>query len=132
MTLKNLFRAPSARMLAERELEEADRSLLAAQAGREYAEAMCTYHEARIARLRSFLAPTGRMPGAGSVRGVADQEAAVRRKNFEAFAARTSDLNTLPSAPTSAKYGAQTQEEQEATIARFQREYNKNATQTSL
>lgn len=53
--LRELLTPPQADVLAKRELEEALRSLLVAQAGREYAEAMCTYHRARIARLRAFL-----------------------------------------------------------------------------
>lgn len=49
------FRSPSAETLALRELEEAKRKLLEAQTAREYAESMCTYHEARIKRLSAYL-----------------------------------------------------------------------------
>ena len=49
------FRLPSAEVLALRELEEAKRKLLDAQSGREYADSMCKYHEARIKRLTSYL-----------------------------------------------------------------------------
>ena len=49
------FRLPSAEALALRELEEAKRKLLDAQSGREYADSMCKYHEARIKRLTSYL-----------------------------------------------------------------------------
>lgn len=49
------FRLPSAEVLALRELEEAKRKLLDAQSGREYAESMCKYHEARIKRLSAYL-----------------------------------------------------------------------------
>ena len=46
---------PSAATLAQRELEDAQRALLEAQSGREYAHAMCQYHEARVQRLRVYL-----------------------------------------------------------------------------
>ena len=49
------LRAPSAEVLALRELEEAKRRLLEAQSGREYAASMCKYHEDRINRLTRFL-----------------------------------------------------------------------------
>ena len=42
-------------MKAQRELEEAKRSYLEACTGREYAEAMVSYHQARIDRLSEFL-----------------------------------------------------------------------------
>lgn len=45
------FRTPSAEILAQRELEEAKRALLQAQAGMEYAAAMVDYHTSRIQRL---------------------------------------------------------------------------------
>lgn len=45
------FRPPSVEELAVRELQEARRKLLEAQSGREFAEAMCSYHAARIERL---------------------------------------------------------------------------------
>lgn len=50
-TLLNYFRTPSTEILIARELEEAKRRLLEAQSAREYADAMCHYHEARIKRL---------------------------------------------------------------------------------
>lgn len=58
MNVKQLidpFRKPSAELIAQRELEDAKRELLQAQAGQEYAAAMVQYHEARITRLRSML-----------------------------------------------------------------------------
>ncbi len=58
MNVKQLiepFRKPSAEIIAQRELEDAKRELLQAQAGQEYAAAMVQYHEARITRLRSML-----------------------------------------------------------------------------
>ena len=52
---KNVYTVPSAEVLALRELEEAKRKLLEAQTGREYADSMCKYHEARIKRLTTYL-----------------------------------------------------------------------------
>lgn len=49
------FAPPSATVLALRELEDAKRKLLESQTGREYADAMCKYHEARIKRLTTYL-----------------------------------------------------------------------------
>lgn len=51
----NIFRTPSATELAARELDQAERALLEAQSGREYADAMVTYHSDRIDRLRRYL-----------------------------------------------------------------------------
>lgn len=45
------FRPPSVEELKARELQDARRKLLEAQSGREFAEAMCSYHAARIERL---------------------------------------------------------------------------------
>lgn len=53
--IKSLLAAPSAETLALKELEEAKRKLLEAQSGREYANAMCAFHEARIKRLMNYL-----------------------------------------------------------------------------
>lgn len=53
--LKNMYVTPSAEQIALRELEESKRSLLEAQSGREYADSMCKYHEARIKRLTAYL-----------------------------------------------------------------------------
>lgn len=50
-----MFRKPSADVLAQRELEEAQRQLLTAHAGQEYAAAMVHYHKQRIARLTNAL-----------------------------------------------------------------------------
>ena len=52
---KNVYTTPSAEVLALRELEDAKRKLLEAQTGREYADSMCKYHEARIKRLTTYL-----------------------------------------------------------------------------
>ena len=53
--IKNTYVTPSPEALALRELENAKRSLLEAQSGREYADSMCKYHEARIKRLTAYL-----------------------------------------------------------------------------
>jgi hypothetical protein len=52
---KTVYTVPSAEILALKELEEAKRKLLDAQSGREYADSMCKYHEARIKRLTHYL-----------------------------------------------------------------------------
>lgn len=53
--VKNSYAAPSPEALVLRELETAKRGLLEAQSGREYADAMCKYHDARIKRLTAYL-----------------------------------------------------------------------------
>ena len=53
--LKKIYSTPSAEVIALRELEDAKRKLLDAQSGREYADSMCKYHEARIKRLTTYL-----------------------------------------------------------------------------
>ena len=52
---KSVYTMPSAEQIALRELEEAKRQLLEAQSGREYADSMCKYHEARIKRLTNYI-----------------------------------------------------------------------------
>jgi len=52
----NLFRAPSAEMLAQRELEEAKRELLTSQTQRDYYSHIVKFNEVRIERLRRTLA----------------------------------------------------------------------------
>ena len=51
----NLFRKPSARVLAQAELEDAQRHELAARSAAEYANSQSTYHAARITRLQAYL-----------------------------------------------------------------------------
>ncbi|NBS70001.1 hypothetical protein EBT31_13965 [bacterium] len=51
----NVFRTPSALELAARELAQAERALLEAETGREYATAMVEYNQERIHRLRKYL-----------------------------------------------------------------------------
>lgn len=53
--IRQLYKTPSAEIIALNELEEAKRKLLDAQSGREYAESMCKYHEARIKRLTTYI-----------------------------------------------------------------------------
>ena len=53
--LKAKFAVPSAKALALRELEDAQRRLLQAQSATEYAKNMATYHEQRIKRLTVYL-----------------------------------------------------------------------------
>jgi hypothetical protein len=45
------FRTPTTQAIIARELEDARRRLLEAQSAREFADAMCKYHENRIKRL---------------------------------------------------------------------------------
>lgn len=53
--LINAMRKPSALQLAQAELDEARREMLAAEAARDYANAMVGYHTARIARLETMM-----------------------------------------------------------------------------
>ena len=53
--LLNLFRTPSANVLALRELENAKRELLGAYSAQEYATAMCAYNQDRVARLEQHI-----------------------------------------------------------------------------
>ena len=51
----NPFYKPSPRELAQREMEDAQRELLAAQSAADYARRMSEYHADRIRRLTAFL-----------------------------------------------------------------------------
>lgn len=53
--LRNSIITPSAEAMAMRELNDAKRSLLEAQSNREYTDAMCKYHDARIKRLTAYV-----------------------------------------------------------------------------
>lgn len=53
--LKNYFRLPSAKELAAKELEAAQRKLLEALSAQEYAKRMADYHQDRIKRLSTYL-----------------------------------------------------------------------------
>ena len=53
--LKDYFRLPSAKELAAKELEMAQRKLLEALSAQEYAKRMADYHSDRIKRLTTYL-----------------------------------------------------------------------------
>ena len=53
--LKDYFRLPSAKDLATKELEAAQRRLLDALSAQEYARRMADYHADRIKRLTAYL-----------------------------------------------------------------------------
>ena len=53
--LMEMFRTPSAEVLALKELEQAERSLLEAQTSQEYAKRMAEYNNDRIKRLTAYL-----------------------------------------------------------------------------
>lgn len=55
ISFRNLFRAPSHKMRAARELSEARLALLEAQSAAEYADCMIAYHTARVERLSAVL-----------------------------------------------------------------------------
>ena len=55
MKFLNPFRKPSPKELAQRELEEAQRQLLAAQSSADYARRIAEYNGDRIKRLTAFL-----------------------------------------------------------------------------
>lgn len=54
-SLTALFYPRSPEVLAAQELDEARRSLLAAQSAAEYAHSMAVYHQQRINRLQRYL-----------------------------------------------------------------------------
>lgn len=53
--LKKLSSRITPQELAQDELKEAERALLGALTGREYADSLVTYNEARVRRLKAFL-----------------------------------------------------------------------------
>ena len=53
--LKRLFSRPTATKIAEEELRNAEQSLLEAQSAMEYAAAIVSYNQSRVARLRDFI-----------------------------------------------------------------------------
>ena len=53
--LLRLFRKPSALVIAQRELEDAQRALLDAQTGYEYARRIADYNADRIKRLTTYI-----------------------------------------------------------------------------
>ena len=53
--LKSLFKLPTVQEQAERELQEAQRELLAAESACEYARRIAEYQKDRIRRLTAFI-----------------------------------------------------------------------------
>ena len=53
--LLSTFRKPSAKELAQRELEDAQRALLQAHSAAEYATSLAKYHTDRIRRLSAYV-----------------------------------------------------------------------------
>ena len=53
--IRDLFKAPSPEAMALKELEDAKRSLLQAQTGAEYANALIKYNTDRVKRLTLYL-----------------------------------------------------------------------------
>ena len=53
--IKDYWRMPSAKELAAKELEQAQRKLLDALSAQEYARRMADYHSDRIKRLTAYL-----------------------------------------------------------------------------
>jgi hypothetical protein len=53
--IQDLWRLPSAKEMAAKELEEAKRRFLDAQSAREYATRMSDYHADRVKRLTNYL-----------------------------------------------------------------------------
>lgn len=53
--LCNIMRLPAPVQIAERELADAQRQLLSAQSGAEYARRMVEYHQDRIKRLTAYV-----------------------------------------------------------------------------
>ena len=54
--IRRILTGPSAEELAARELAQARRALLEAQTAEEFARSQVAYNQARIARLRAYLA----------------------------------------------------------------------------
>jgi len=57
--LYNIWPAPTPKELAARELDEAERKLLEAHTGQEFAASIISYNQTRIKRLNKFLASQG-------------------------------------------------------------------------
>jgi len=56
---KKSFEKPSAEVMAKRELADAQRALLEAESGQEYAKRMSEYHRDRIRRLTAYMKQEG-------------------------------------------------------------------------
>ena len=65
---KDYFRLPSAKELAAKELEIAQRKLLEALSAQEYAKRMADYHQDRIERLTDYLRDETWMPITSSMK----------------------------------------------------------------
>jgi hypothetical protein len=55
MHIKNLFTPLTPAQASQKELEDAQREVLKAYTGKDYAESVIAYHEKRIERLKAFL-----------------------------------------------------------------------------
>lgn len=55
MFLKNLYKVPSALCIAQRDLEEAKRTLLVAHTTAEHANKMVEYYEGVVSRLTGYI-----------------------------------------------------------------------------
>jgi hypothetical protein len=55
LDLCNIMRMPAPVQIAEKELADAQRQLLSAQSGAEYARRMVEYHQDRIKRLTAYV-----------------------------------------------------------------------------
>lgn len=55
----DIFRTPTALEIAARELAQAERQVLEAETGREFATAMVEYNKERIYRLRKYIKESG-------------------------------------------------------------------------
>ena len=55
MSLKDWFRAPSAKMIAQHDLEEAQHQLLVWQSQAEYSQQMAVYYQHMVDRLKKFI-----------------------------------------------------------------------------
>ena len=53
--LKQLFGKPSAKVFAQRELEEAEPQLLRVRSQAEYYRSMVTFYEANVTRLKAYM-----------------------------------------------------------------------------
>ena len=55
ISIMNLFRKPSARVVAQQSLEEAERQLLAYQSQAEYTQQMVVFYQRTVARLKKYV-----------------------------------------------------------------------------
>ena len=69
--IKQLFSRPTATKLAEEELRNAEQALLEAQTAMEYATALVSYNQSRVARLRDFIKDSNAKTNETSIPGSA-------------------------------------------------------------